>query len=1266
MPVGSTYSVAVFGDSVMWGQGLRESEKIPTCVIEGLTTRLPRTRVTLAGNFAHSGATIGLRADGSRERGGPPKITRGTRQEVNVSLPSVLDQVEQFQGDAAAIDLVLLNGGINDVNVRAILPSLDDMALKRLTQLHCHDHMKVLLEQTLAKFPNAQVVVCGYYPIITEESNPDAMQPFLIALGLWDIVAALLVGATASGIKQKLAANCALFLKTSDSSLAKAVDEVNRERATISGAARRVHFASPQFERNNAAFAMFPLLFGVDQQTSAPLDPAEVRDARIMACNEAYAGDVFGGQVCHRASAGHPTPHGARRYADEILAVLDGAGVTGVARTFPQYFLWGTATAGYQVEGSITNNDWHVFTTDPAIGTAVHGRGILGGFDIALRPAGDGVGHADRATLVADLDRMVALGMTAYRFSLEWSRIEPRRPQNAHDMNSAALDYYDFVVDQVRARGMQPVVTLNHLTLPEWVLHPTLANSVIPNVDPPFQRSLRGWENSATVDAFVAFVGRMETHFRGHVQTWVTLNEPVASMIGIGYLAGLWSPGLSDSGRARTAYFNLLRAHGRAYDVIKRGNSSARVGIAHAMMYAKPLDPRDVSPLVGDSPGPALRQFDYFFNWHFVDSLTRREVNLTLDWDYRDPTSLRNVVQQSLDNAQADWDKFNADLRASLEDQRAKVLAIKRWLQDSSQRDEIFAAWRKKFGNRAASGLSGPAGATARAAAETAVNLARSGIELILDNFLASIAGRVADIIANAVSLDAAVQAIGDEIFRIIKAGVDVALGGLDLPAQAPIPNEQTLANAAREAIEALGSFRRLLNQAVQVVLGRRSLESLRSGFLDALARTQAAVNTLATSIESSEDFFEAPFRRRLDFLGVNYYRAASVHVGPAFVAVQLAGYDFVGGIFTQNYEHSLDKHHTLLNDLSWEVYPRGLYQLVKTVDREYDHLPVLITENGMPEKLDRNRAAYTVAHLEALHRAHREGVNVLGYLHWSICDNFEWFENYNPKARFGLFTIDRSQTPHPRRITEAALALSLAIQEQGIAGLADRFGTIDPQGCGVSAPLLSPVRSYRGSFGAGPFFQTNDEFALHLTPTTGVRNVLGLLFLRRNASWHRLSVTLNQQGAFNFQLPARIVPDLEERATVTGTITGGTLSGTVSDSRNRSQPLSAQVDPAAGNWIGNVTPRVLQVLRPQLESGLGRVKSLRTSVEQPSWIATLDADQTAPLTSVACAFEDPDHPGVNDFALAANFDSATGQLVGTSNNRRWSALRLPDGLPTL
>ena len=1266
MPVGSKYSVAVFGDSVMWGQGLRESEKMHTHVIEGLATRLPSTRVKLAGNFAHSGATIGLRADGSRETDEPPNITRGTRQEVNVSLPSVLDQVEQFQGDDAAIDLVLLNGGINDVNVRAILPSLDDMALKRLTQLHCHDHMKVLLKATLTKFPNAQVVVCGYYPIITEESAPDALQPFLVALGTWDIVAALFVGASNSGIRQKLAANCALFLKTSDSALARAADEVNREQAALSGALRRVHFASPQFDRNNAVFTISSLLFGVDQRTSAPLDPAEVRDARIIACNEAYAGDPFGGQVCHRASAGHPTPQGARRYAEEILAVLDGAGVTGVARTFPQNFLWGAATAGYQVEGGITNNDWHVFTTDPVIGSAVHVRGIPGGFDITLRPADDAVGHGDRATLVADLDRMLALGMTAYRFSIEWSRIEPRRPQNAQDFDHEALDYYDFVVDQVRARGMQPVVTLNHLTLPEWVLHPPV-NSLLPNRDQPFQQSLRGWENPATVDAFVAFVGRMETHFRGRVQTWITLNEPVASMIGIGYLAGLWSPGLSDSGRARTAYFNLLLAHGRAYDEIKRGNTFAHVGIAHAMMYAKPLDPRDVSPLVGDSPDSALRQFDYFFNWHFVDSLTRPEVNLTLDWSHRDNASSRNNWLRRLEQAQHDWDKFNEDLRAALRDQRDKMLAFQRWLRDSSQRDRIYAAWRREFGNLAASGLSGPLAATARAAAEAAVDLARGGIELILDSFLASIAARVADIIENVISLDAAVQSIGDEIFRIIIAGVEAALGGLNLPPEAPIPNEKILATAARLAIEALGSFRRLLNDAVQVVLGRRSIESLGPELQRVLGQARAVLDVLTTGIVRSEDFFGAPFRRRLDFLGVNYYRAASVHIGPVFDLVRLAGSDFVGGIFTQNYENSLDKHHTLLNDLSWEVYPRGLYQLLKMVDREYDQLPVLITENGMPEELDRNRAAYTVAHLEALHRAHREGVQVLGYLHWSICDNFEWFENYNPKARFGLFTIDRGRTPHARRITEAALALSLAIAEKGIAGLADRFGTIDPQGCCISAPLLSPLRSYRGSFGAGPFFQTNEQFTLHLTPTTDGRHVLGLLFLKRSASWHRLWVTLNQQGALHVELPARIVPSLEERAVVTGTITGGTLSGMVSDSRtNRSQPLSAQVDPAVGNWIGNLTPRVLQVLRPQLEPGLGRVKSLRTAVEQPSWIATLDANETAPLTSVACTFEDPDHPGVNDFALAANFDSATGQLVGSSNNRRWSALRLPDGLPTL
>jgi beta-glucosidase/6-phospho-beta-glucosidase/beta-galactosidase len=343
----------------------------------------------------------------------------------------------------------------------------------------------------------------------------------------------------------------------------------------------------------------------------------------------------------------------------------------------PSDFLWGSATAGYQVEGAITNNDWHVFTTSPAIHKRVARISGAAGISFDLMPAGEAVHHHDLTALRADLDRAALLGLRAHRFSIEWSRVQPDgTPDEAGNpvWSQAGVDYYREVLTEVRERGLEPVVTLNHLTLPAWVLTPPRDSVSIDGYgwashdDPGFQMSLRGWENPAAVDAFILFVEKVATEFKDDVRYWIPLNEPVGSMIGAGYLGGVWSPGFNAivaGALALDVYKNLLKAHVRAYDMIKAvyGRRPSDVGVAHAMIYAKKAptelgpawrDGATVGAIVGAVTGffvagpvgavagavtglvvggvaglviaasgnaEARRQFDYFNNWHFLDSL---------------------------------------------------------------------------------------------------------------------------------------------------------------------------------------------------------------------------------------------------------------------------------------------------------------------------------------------------------------------------------------------------------------------------------------------------------------------------------------------------------------------------------------------------------------------------------------------------------------------------------------------------------------------
>jgi beta-glucosidase len=101
---------------------------------------------------------------------------------------------------------------------------------------------------------------------------------------------------------------------------------------------------------------------------------------------------------------------------------------------------------------------------------------------------------------------------------------------------------------------------------------------------------------------------------------------------------------------------------------------------------------------------------------------------------------------------------------------------------------------------------------------------------------------------------------------------------------------------------------------------------------------------------------------------------------------------------------------------------------------------PVFITENGVADKSDRYRAPFIVAHLQQIKRAVHEGADAMGYLHWSLMDNYEWQEGYRPEAKFGLFRIDRNgsdgrqllkqQPDFTRHITKGAEAFKIIVEE--------------------------------------------------------------------------------------------------------------------------------------------------------------------------------------------------------------------------------------------
>ncbi|NDD91599.1 glycoside hydrolase family 1 protein, partial [bacterium] len=144
------------------------------------------------------------------------------------------------------------------------------------------------------------------------------------------------------------------------------------------------------------------------------------------------------------------------------------------------------------------------------------------------------------------------------------------------------------------------------------------------------------------------------------------------------------------------------------------------------------------------------------------------------------------------------------------------------------------------------------------------------------------------------------------------------------------------------------------------------------------------------------------------DFIGVNYYSRDLIRFNPAIPG------------FLQR----LVKKGAPVSDLNWEIYPKGLYKLLKMVNSRYGAKPILITENGLADHQDTMRSQFIVDHLRWLKRAMDEGIQVENYCHWSLMDNYEWQEGFEP--RFGLYevdysTLERKLRPSGRLFSEIA-----------------------------------------------------------------------------------------------------------------------------------------------------------------------------------------------------------------------------------------------------
>lgn len=271
---------------------------------------------------------------------------------------------------------------------------------------------------------------------------------------------------------------------------------------------------------------------------------------------------------------------------------------------FPKNFLWGASTAGHQVEGG-NYDQWTVFELAHAKELAESADKRLNwipGWEKnkgqATNPdnyvSGKGVDHFHRYR--EDFDIVKGLGLNAFRFGIEWSRVEPEEGV----WDKTAIDHYHNYIAELKQRGIEPILNLWHWTHPVW-----------------FEEK-GAFEKSGNNGYFLRFVSKIAEEFKDEVKYIITLNEPNV-FVANGYLTAEWPPKLKQPIKALQVYRNLMKAHRFSYSLIKKINPDLQVGVAMNMSNGQPKRADSLLDKL------VARLSNYGWNWWFINRIKRQQ-----------------------------------------------------------------------------------------------------------------------------------------------------------------------------------------------------------------------------------------------------------------------------------------------------------------------------------------------------------------------------------------------------------------------------------------------------------------------------------------------------------------------------------------------------------------------------------------------------------------------------------------------------------------
>lgn len=278
---------------------------------------------------------------------------------------------------------------------------------------------------------------------------------------------------------------------------------------------------------------------------------------------------------------------------------------------YPDDFLWGASTASHQVEGG-THNQWSEWEQQHAAQLAQTAKQRLDWMPLwpdirkqAEDPAnyisGRGVEHYTHYR--EDFDIMQGLGFNAFRFGIEWARVQPAEDQ----WDTDAIEHYHTYISELQQRGIEPVLTLWHWTMPTWFT------------------DKGAFARADNLKYFARYVERMAAEFGPSVRYVITLNEPNV-YAGFSYMNGEWPPQHRSLRQFLWVYYNLARAHRQAYSILKRANPDLQIGVAAQLA--------NLQPKRSGSPYDRLfvRLATYGNNWWWLDRIKRHQDFIGLNY----------------------------------------------------------------------------------------------------------------------------------------------------------------------------------------------------------------------------------------------------------------------------------------------------------------------------------------------------------------------------------------------------------------------------------------------------------------------------------------------------------------------------------------------------------------------------------------------------------------------------------------------------------